>query len=128
MTFCYTHKSVSCSAFIPEKFSPKADGNKYRDPQLDYMRSLRDRGSTALKRMSLSTPPLKTRALCKRESSKSVRAKEDRKKLQGNKASKPLRTDAHMNSQRLNSMHRACTICTSWSPRAERKSMHMPRP
>ena len=79
---------MSCSAIIPKKFPPKADGNKYRDPQLDYVQSLRDHGSTALKRTSLSTPLLKLGAPCERESKKTVRAKKN-KELKGNKASKP---------------------------------------
>ena len=41
MTFCYTHRSVPCSALI-EKFPPVADGSSYKEPQLDIMKRQRD--------------------------------------------------------------------------------------
>lgn len=58
MTFCYAHRSVPCSAIIKEVVSCSRWGQiqKPTDRQTGIVQRMRDLGTHALRRMSLSDP------------------------------------------------------------------------
>ena len=78
MTFCYTHRSVPCSAIIREA-SSGTDGNKYRDSQSGLTQGVRKFGTFRHKQnVSIkSIHPGLRKWMLRKGGRESVRARED---------------------------------------------------
>jgi hypothetical protein len=73
MTFCYTHQCVTQPS--SEKLPPEADGNKYRNPQMDNVQNVRDLGTLSPKwNVFTKSLPSGLRKPCGRGGGKIVRS------------------------------------------------------
>ena len=100
MTFCYTHRSVPCSAIVTEAPSV-VKGNKYRDAQTHNIQTVRYLGTLSLERnISTKFIPSGLRELYRRGEGKGVRV-QGHGEHQGIHAVYTNKVDTHMNSWRL---------------------------
>lgn len=89
-------------------------GKNYQGPQMDNIQRVSPEWDVSIKFISLGF-----RDLYRRSSRNTVRVSGDGRHQEA-KLSRRNRTDAHMNSQRLRSMHRACTGLNQMAYRTRR--------